>query len=132
MQPAPSAERPQLVRLEMAMPQNSTQQSRKPDAKRNAAPQPVADVSATETEDQVYGLVSVLYHALQGAQACEQYIDDADRAGDDELSQFFQQCREEQNERGKRAKQLLAARVEDEEDDDDDDDDDDDETSASP
>ena len=40
------------------------------------------DASA-QTEDHVYGLVSVLYHALQGAETYEKYVDDAERAGDD-------------------------------------------------
>jgi hypothetical protein len=78
-------------------------------------------------------LVSVLYHALQGAETCEQYISDAERAGDDELLKFFEQCREQDNQRAKQAKALLAARLEeddDEEDEEEDDDDEDDEESA--
>ena len=75
----------------------------------------------------MYGLVSVLYHALQGVQACEQYIDDAERSGDDELVKFFEECRDQQNERATRAKQLLVQRAEEEEDEDDEDDEDNDE-----
>jgi hypothetical protein len=69
----------------------------------------------------------VLYHALQGVQACEKYIDDAERAGDEELQQFFQQARDEQAERANRAKQLLVSRVDEDEDEDEDDEDEDDE-----
>ena len=89
------------------------------------APQPATD--AAETEDQVYGLVSVLYHALQGAQACEQYIDDAERAGDDELVKFFEECRDQQNKLARRSKQMLVDRVDVEEDDEESDEEDDEE-----
>jgi hypothetical protein len=81
------------------------------------------DPDFAETEDQVFGLVSVLYHSLQGAQACEQYSADAKRAGDAELVQFFEESRRAQNQRALRAKQLLGERMDeaigdDEEDDD--------------
>jgi len=108
------------------MPQ--TQRNQK-SAGRAPAPQPLPNASTAETEDQVYGLVSVLYHALQGVQACEQYIADAERAEDDELVKFFEECRNEQNERASRAKRLLVQRaeddVEDEEDEEEDDEDED-------
>jgi hypothetical protein len=74
-----------------------------------------------DTEDQVFGLVSVLYHSLQGAQACEQYTNDAERAGDEELVKFFEECRSAQNERAQRAKQLLVERTDEGTDEDDDD-----------
>lgn len=91
------------------------------------SPQPAPEVA--DTEDQVYGLVSVLYHALQGTQACEQYIDDAERAGDDELVTFFEACRDQQQELARRAKRLLVDRadVEDEDADDDEEEEDGDE-----
>ena len=66
-----------------------------------------------ETErDEVYGAVSVLYHALQGAETYGKYIEDARAAGDDELVEFFQSCREEEQERAQRAKSLLIERLE--------------------
>jgi hypothetical protein len=86
-------------------------------------PVPKEDAATAETEDHEYALVSVLYHALQGVQASEQYINDAERAGDDELAQFFLENRDEQTLRANRAKALLSARMESEDDDDDDDDD---------
>jgi hypothetical protein len=89
----------------------------------------------TGTSDHVYGVVSVLYHALQGADTYLQYIEDARNAGDDELTSFFEQCREEEQRRAARAKALLSSRLagdvdeedEDEDEDEDDEDDDDDE-----
>jgi hypothetical protein len=76
------------------------------------APQPLPDLDAAGTEDHEYALVSVLYHALQGAQACEQYVNDAERASDSELVRFFHDCIQEQQQRAARAKQLLAGRIE--------------------
>lgn len=92
--------------------------------------QPLPDIDPAETQDHEYALVSVLYHALQGVQACEQYVGDAERAGDDDLVKFFQECVQEQQQRAARAKQLLVSRVDvDEEDEDEEDDDDDDDES---
>jgi hypothetical protein len=44
---------------------------------------------ATGTPNEEYNLVSVLYHALHGAETCEMYALDAERAGNDELASFF-------------------------------------------
>ena len=43
----------------------------------------------TGTSNETYNLVSILYHALEGATTYEKYIQDAQNAGDDELAQFF-------------------------------------------
>jgi hypothetical protein len=109
----------------MTMPQTSTQKNRT-SAVRPQTPQPAPKAEPAETEDHEYALVSVLYHALQGAQACEQYIDDAERAGDDELVTFFTECRDEQAERAARAKQLLIGSLDEEDDEDEDEDDEED------
>jgi hypothetical protein len=110
------------------MPQTSRQKNRQ-SMERPITPQAVPAVDDAETADHEYALVSVLYHALQGVQACEQYIDDAERAGDEELVTFFQECRDEQSARATRAKQLLAGVMDvedsaDEEEDEDEDEDD--------
>lgn len=68
------------------------------------------------TADHVYGVVSVLYHALQGAQTYDRYIGDARRAGDSELEEFFRSCRSEEHARAEQAKSLLLERLEEEED----------------
>jgi hypothetical protein len=123
-----------LPQEEMTMPQTATQTNRKGTGQKAAQAPRTAPTTTGElsTEDQVYGLVSVLYHALQGAETSEQYIDDAERAGDEELVRFFEQCREQDSERASRAKALLAARIADEDDDEeeDEDDEDDDEEEA--
>lgn len=96
------------------------------------------EAAPTETDDHEYALVSVLYHALQGVQASEQYIADAERAGDDELVTFFTESRDEQASRANRAKALLSSRMDttdededDEEEDDEDEDEDDEDESQS-
>ena len=61
----------------------------------------------TGTSDIVYDLVSILYHALDGADTYEMYIEDAEEAGDDELTQFFREAQGEEKRRADRAKQLL-------------------------
>jgi hypothetical protein len=67
--------------------------------------------AATSTPDPYYDLVSVLYHALEGAQTCVQYADDAGRVGDQELAQFFVQTQQNQMACSERAKQLLSRRL---------------------
>jgi hypothetical protein len=65
----------------------------------------------TGTPDEQYDLVSVLYHALQGGETSQQYIEDAREAGDDELATFFEQVQAEDRNRAQNAKRLLAARL---------------------
>ena len=63
----------------------------------------------TGTDDNLYNLVSVLYHALQGAETYDKYITDA---GDDqELATFMRSVKEEGTKRADRAKELLARRL---------------------
>jgi hypothetical protein len=65
----------------------------------------------TGTPDELYDLVSVLYHTLQGGETSQRYIDDARRAGDDELASFLEQVQVEDRDRAESAKRLLAARL---------------------
>lgn len=73
--------------------------------------QAMSDASKPVT-DPTYGIVSVLYHALQGAQTYQQYSDDARQAGDSELQQFFDSCRKQEHARALQAKSLLMDRLE--------------------
>jgi hypothetical protein len=82
---------------------------------------------STGQRDEIYGVVSVLYHALQGAETYAKYVTDAQNAGDSELEQFFESCRSEEQQRAERAKNLLADRLDDEARDEDDEGDEDDE-----
>jgi hypothetical protein len=65
----------------------------------------------TGTSDRLYDVVSVLYHALQAAEAAGRYVGDAEARGDDELAQFFRDVIEEQRDCAERAKELLVARL---------------------
>lgn len=64
--------------------------------------------------DETYGLISVLYHALQGAETCAQYISDAEKANARDLVSFFEEYQQQQQLLAARAKQLLANQLEDE------------------
>jgi hypothetical protein len=68
------------------------------------------DTGTTET-DENYDLVSVLYHCLKAADACTQYIVDAEDVGDDELAEFFESARRQHNRLASEARQLLAQRL---------------------
>lgn len=67
----------------------------------------------TGERDEVYGLLSVAYHALKGAETYGIYAGDAERAGDDELADFFEQCCDEEVARAEKAKSLLMSRIQD-------------------
>ena len=67
-------------------------------------------MSDTGTPDPHYNLVSVLYHALQGADTIEKYIGDA---GDDtELADFLRQVKQGYTRTADMAKQMLVRRIE--------------------
>jgi rubrerythrin len=62
--------------------------------------------ATTGTKDATYNLVSVLYHALQGADLYEQYANDA--GSDQDIADFFREVQQQEKQRADRAKQLLA------------------------
>ena len=66
---------------------------------------------ATGTKDKNYNLVSILYHALQGAETYNHYIADAEQEGDNELAKFFRDVQEQEKQRAERAKKLLSQRI---------------------
>lgn len=65
----------------------------------------------TGTKDATYDLVSILYHALQGAEVYGKYKQDAEQAGDKDLGTFFGDIQEEEKQRANRAKDLLKSRL---------------------
>jgi len=71
----------------------------------------IARDTGTAETDENYDLVSVLYHCLKAADACTQYIADAEDAGDDELVEFFDRARQLQNRLASQARELLAQRL---------------------
>jgi len=64
----------------------------------------------TGMRDEHYDIVSVLYHALQGAEHCRGYMLDAENEGDETLGQFFREAQAAQRDIAEKAKQLLAER----------------------
>ena len=67
---------------------------------------------ATAERDDTYGLISVIYHSLQGAETCAKYEEDARRSKNHELVAFFEDCRIALNERAVQGRALLAAYLE--------------------
>jgi len=53
---------------------------------------------------------SVLFHAGEGVQVYDKYIEDAERTGDQELAEFFREIRDEDTQRTQKAKSLLSQR----------------------
>lgn len=58
-----------------------------------------------------YDLISVLYHALQGAETTAKYIQDAEQEGDQEVVQYFRNAQENYQQLADRAKSLLVNRI---------------------
>ena len=67
--------------------------------------------SETGTANEQYNLISVIYHSLQSATVCDTYIQDADSSGDSELSQFFQQVKEQNCQQAEQAKKMMTQRM---------------------
>ncbi len=67
--------------------------------------------SAIGTPNHVYDAVSVLYHSLQAASQYEEYIADAQAAGDQELASFFRRIQEEDAARSEDLKRLINTRL---------------------
>ena len=60
----------------------------------------------TPTDDVIYDLVSVQYHALNGAQLYEKFTTDAE--GHDDVKTFFQQCADEDARRAQQCHELIG------------------------
>jgi hypothetical protein len=73
-------------------------------------PPPAAE-QVTGTTDTTYALVSVLYHALQGAETLERYRQDAAAASDQELVQFLGEAQAWQRHLARQAQAVLQQRL---------------------
>jgi hypothetical protein len=58
------------------------------------------------TDDVIYDLVSIQYHALNGAQLYEKFLRDAD--GHNDVQQFFRQCADEDAGRANQCHELIG------------------------
>lgn len=62
----------------------------------------------TGVRDATYNLISVVYHALQGAETYKMYEEDVEGTQDTELAQFFRQAHEDEKRRAQQGKDLLT------------------------
>src|SRR5215207_6041602 len=66
------------------------------------------DERTTGTRDEHYNLISVLYHALHGADNCDHYALDAEASGEEGPATFFREAQAAQVHIAERGKQLLG------------------------
>lgn len=65
----------------------------------------MADIHAV-TDDLIYDLVSVQYHALNGSQLYDKFKDDAQ--GHDDVTSFFDDCAKADADRAEQCHRLIA------------------------
>jgi hypothetical protein len=65
----------------------------------------------TGTKDKDYNILWFTEACLSNALRLEEYCQDAERAGDDELVQFFRRAQDESRKGAERGKQLLLKRL---------------------
>ena len=70
----------------------------------------MSDQQATGTSDPTYNVISVVYHALQGAETIQKYLDDA--GTEQELRDYFSQVQTGYRRAADMGKQLLVQRIE--------------------
>ncbi|MBE0597545.1 MAG: hypothetical protein IH614_09770 [Desulfuromonadales bacterium] len=58
-----------------------------------------------------YDLISVIYHASQGYETCVKYAEDAEKEGDRDAAQFFQEVRKQNQKLVEKGKDLLKSRL---------------------
>ena len=65
----------------------------------------------TGTRDKDYNIIWFVEQCLSNALRLETYIEDADRAGDGELAEFFRRAQAESRKGAEQGKQLLRQRL---------------------
>ena len=70
----------------------------------------MSDQQATGTSDPTYNVIAVVYHALQGAETIQKYLDDA--GTEEELRSYFAQVQQGYRRAADMGKQLLVQRIE--------------------
>jgi hypothetical protein len=65
----------------------------------------------TGTKDKDYNVIWFTEQCLSNVLRLETYIDDADRAGDSELTDFFRRAQETSRKGAEQGKELLAKRL---------------------
>ncbi len=67
--------------------------------------------NVTGTKDKLYNLVWFTEQSLSNALRLEEYIQDAEREGDNELADFFRRAQEASRKGGEQGKQQLKQRL---------------------
>lgn len=67
------------------------------------------DEQATGTPDPTYNVISVVYHALQGAETIQKYLDD--EGVDEDLKTYFGQVQQGYRRAADMGKQLMVQRI---------------------
>ena len=70
----------------------------------------MSDQQATGTSDPTYNVIAVVYHALQGAETIQKYLDDA--GTEEELRTYFAQVQQGYRRAADMGKQLPVQRIE--------------------
>lgn len=65
----------------------------------------------TGTKDKDYNIIWFTEQCLSNVLRLEQYAEDADRAGDSDLADFFRRAQETSRKGAEQGKQLLASRL---------------------
>lgn len=60
------------------------------------------------TDDIVYDIVSIQYHALQAVNSYQSYLDDAHSVQHEAVTQFIEECKQQDLARARRCHELLA------------------------
>ena len=71
----------------------------------------MSSTETTGTRDVTYDLISVIYHALQGAETYQMYEQDAQQVGDREAEALFHEAHQSSRQWADRAKSLLGQRL---------------------
>lgn len=69
---------------------------------------PQAQTADSPADNLRYDLISTIYHAHKSASSIDQYIQDANQAGNNEAAQFFQSLAQDDLQRAQRAQELLS------------------------
>jgi hypothetical protein len=69
------------------------------------------DMAQQAMHDKDYDLVSVVYHASQGAETVEKYLSDAQQSGDQDLTKFLETVRAQYVQLAQQGKALLKQRL---------------------
>lgn len=68
-------------------------------------------MATTPTPNENYDVVSVLYHLLEGSDTIDRYCQDADSAGDQDLTSFFREVQTNNNQLAEKAQEILKQRL---------------------